>query len=241
MGSREVEGGQGKVLVDAIKEHTHDGGHIDHVVFSSVVDADKTSDAVGHFKSKLDIEKYLKTQMGLSCSILRPAAFYDNFDDAANFNPLTKGVAKSLWPPTLKVKYIATRDVGKAAAAMLADPLPWRGRTLDCATEELTGEEVASVLSKVSGVDCEYEQLPMWLIGVFMSDLSAMVDHFEKKGYSARSQLDLSKFLELVPDAWTAQQYFESKGKWSVPLGERFKKGPDYAPSSGEFGGSFDY
>ena len=92
-----------------------------------------------------------------------------------------------------------------------------------------------------TGARLRYEQLPMWLIGVFMSDLSAMVDHFEKKGYSARSQLDLSKFLELVPDAWTAQQYFESKGKWSVPLGERFKKGPDYAPSSGEFGGSFDY
>ena len=52
MGSRETEGSSGKIIVDAIKAY----GGVQHVVYSSVADADKAPDAVGHFKSKLDVE-----------------------------------------------------------------------------------------------------------------------------------------------------------------------------------------
>ena len=70
MGSREVEGAAGKIIVDAIKAK----GGVQHVVYSSVANADVAPDAVGHFKSKLDVEDHLKAS-GLNYSILRPVAF----------------------------------------------------------------------------------------------------------------------------------------------------------------------
>ena len=70
MGSREVEGSSGKIIVDAIKQK----GGVQHVVYSSVANADVAPDAVGHFKSKLDVEDHLKAS-GLNYSILRPVAF----------------------------------------------------------------------------------------------------------------------------------------------------------------------
>jgi uncharacterized protein YbjT (DUF2867 family) len=61
MGSRDVEGSAGKIIVDAIKEK----GGVQHVVYSSVANADVAPDAVGHFKSKLDVED------GVEIKILR--------------------------------------------------------------------------------------------------------------------------------------------------------------------------
>ena len=87
MGSREVEGSAGKIIVDAIKAK----GGVQHVVYSSVANADVAPDAVGHFKSKLDVEDHLKAS-GLNYSILRPVAFFENYDDPANFNALEKGL-----------------------------------------------------------------------------------------------------------------------------------------------------
>ena len=73
MGSREVEGSSGKIIVDAIKAK----GGVQHVVYSSVACADVAPDAVGHFKSKLDVENHLKAS-GLNFSILRPVAFFES-------------------------------------------------------------------------------------------------------------------------------------------------------------------
>ena len=65
---------------DAIKAK----GGVQHVVYSSVANADVAPDAVGHFKSKLDVEDHLKAS-GLNYSILRPVAFFENYDDLNYF------------------------------------------------------------------------------------------------------------------------------------------------------------
>ena len=65
---------------------------------------------VHHFHAKGAIESYFKAS-GLPGSILRPVAFFENFDDAANYNPLTRGQLKFLTlDPTFLV---STFDVGK--------------------------------------------------------------------------------------------------------------------------------
>mgnify|MGYP003308856434 CR=1 FL=1 len=65
MGSREVEGAAGKIIVDAIKAK----GGVQHVVYSSVACADVAPDAVGHFKSKLDVEEVSKLAVGSSAKM----------------------------------------------------------------------------------------------------------------------------------------------------------------------------
>jgi uncharacterized protein YbjT (DUF2867 family) len=90
---RSVEAMHGNVIIDACVNV----GGIEHVVFSSVAHCDKCPDAVEHFKSKLEVEQHLYAS-GLPFSILRPVAFFENFDDPANYNPLKEGSVKSLCP-----------------------------------------------------------------------------------------------------------------------------------------------
>ena len=214
MGSREVEGSSGKIIVDAIKAK----GGVQHVVYSSVANADVAPDAVGHFKSKLDVEDHLKAS-GLNYSILRPVAFFENYDDPANFNALKKGSVKGLWQADLKVKHVACRDIGKAAAVMLANPSKWRGKTLDCASDDLTGDDVAAALTEVSGVECTYGvAVPRFIMRCVMKDLNAMVEFFETTGYDS----DLAAFRAVVPDAQDCKAWFAAKGAWAngVKFGE---------------------
>ena len=94
----------------------------------SVADAELFDEHVKHLHAKLGLEKYLRGS-GVPFSILRPCAFFENLDDAANWNPLKKGVVKFL--SLQDCKYCATYDIGRAAAIQLKNPQQWLGKTLD--------------------------------------------------------------------------------------------------------------
>uniref|UniRef100_A0A7S1HRZ5 NmrA-like domain-containing protein n=1 Tax=Eutreptiella gymnastica TaxID=73025 RepID=A0A7S1HRZ5_9EUGL len=211
-GKKDKEIFHGTVFIDACKV-----AGVEHVVFSSVADCDACPQNVQHFKSKLAIEDYIKSS-GLSYSILRPVAFFENLDDPANWNPLKKGSVKCLWPATLKVKMVACVDIAKAAKEMLASPAEWQGKTLDCAACNASGHDLANSLSEVSGVKCSYKKavpgLAMWL---FMRDLYNMVAFFMGPGYSS----SIEDFKKVVPDAMGPKDWFKAKGVWSN--GEAFK------------------
>lgn len=211
MASRATEARNGKFIVEACKK-----AGVKFVCFSSVADADKCPETVGHFKSKLEIEEALKAS-GMAYSILRPVAFIDNFDDAANWNPLKKGSVKSLWGPELKVKLVACSDIGKAGAIMLSDTKKWNGKTLDCASCEVDGNQVARQLSEASGTECKYAvALPRWVMWLFMNDLHHMVKFFEDTGYSS----SIDDFKKVVAGAVDPKGWFIAKGQWAD--GEKF-------------------
>src|SRR5205814_8368667 len=67
---REVQ--QGKNLADAAKK-----AGVEHFVYSSVGGAERNS-GIDHFESKWEVEKYIR-KLGLPATILRPAAFMENY------------------------------------------------------------------------------------------------------------------------------------------------------------------
>ena len=120
----DTEEAHGKHAVDAAK-----AAGVQHTIFVSVADAEKFPRACTHLLAKPRIEAYLRAS-GIPHSILRPGAFFENFDDAANFNPLNKG--KLFFLMTEKAKFCATYDIGRAAA------VPWwhaQGRVARCHDE----------------------------------------------------------------------------------------------------------
>lgn len=96
----ETEISHGRNAIDAAK-----AAKIEHFIFVSVADAEGFNEQVSHIKTKLVIEEYLR-QSGIPFSILRPTAFFENLDDAKNWNPLKKGRLKFL--STQKCKYCST-------------------------------------------------------------------------------------------------------------------------------------
>jgi uncharacterized protein YbjT (DUF2867 family) len=221
--TRRAEADHGRSVIDAIwRARNENGIPIEHVVYSSVGDADNVPETVHHFRSKADVEEYMSSKFdaessGITWSVLRPVAFFDNVDDVANYNPLKKGSIKFLTHPDCRVKFISCEDIGKGAATLLTNPMEYAGKIVDAAGGEHSGTELAEELTMASGARCGYSiAVPRFFLWLFMGDLYHMTKWFEDVGYSA----DIDKFKSIVPDAQDAKAYFEAKGQWAD--GEKF-------------------
>ncbi|MBS7805954.1 NmrA family NAD(P)-binding protein [Rhizobiales bacterium TNE-4] len=201
-GDREIQ--HGNNAIDAAKKKG-----VDHFIFVSVVDAEYFNDHVRHIKTKLVIEDYLR-QSGLPYSILRPAAFFENFDDPRNWNPLKKGAVKFL--SEKKIKYCSTYDIGRAAAIMFKNPQIWLGKTLDVISWEGTLSDVAKALEKVGGVPVKARlAMPLLLRRILLKDLHNMFLYFESGGPKGTPD----EFKKVLANALSAEDWFRFHGRYS--------------------------
>lgn len=128
--------------------------HVKHFLYSSALGTDLHS-GVPHMDSKLTIERHIK-QLGLPFTILRPSSLYENF----LIPQVKKGILKGkLVQPTNRntiLQYVASDDIGKAAAKIFENNEMYMGRTIPLATEQLSTLEVAQIFSEVLGKTVEY-------------------------------------------------------------------------------------
>jgi uncharacterized protein YbjT (DUF2867 family) len=201
----DLEFRQGRGAIDAAK-----AAAVDHLIFMSVADAEFFDEHVNHLKAKLALEKYLH-ESGAPYSILRPCAFFENFDDPANYNPLKKGVVKLI--TELDCKFCATYDIGRAAAIQFRSPQEWMGKTLDVIGWQGNLSQVAEALSKVSGITVKAKlAMPKFLRKLFLKDLHHMFLYYEdEKGPRGTPQ----EFKKVLPDAMSAEDWFRFHGKYS--------------------------
>lgn len=82
-GSNAKEIQQGKDIIDTCIDN-----NVEHFVFCSIGELEHFNEKTHHVKSKIKIEKYLKSIDQLPYSILHPYAFFENFDDKANSDHL---------------------------------------------------------------------------------------------------------------------------------------------------------
>lgn len=203
--SADLEFQQGRDAIDAAK-----AARVDHLVFMSVADAESFDEHVKHLHAKVDLEKYLRDS-GVPFSILRPCAFFENLDDAANWNPLKKGIVKFL--SLQDCKYCATYDIGRAAAIQLNNPQQWLGKSLDVIGWQGDLNAVAAALSRVSGVPVKARlAMPIFLRRLLLKDIHHMFLYYEvQKG--PRGTPD--EFKKILPDALTAEDWFRFHGRYA--------------------------
>lgn len=196
---------QGKDAVDAAK-----AARIDHLIFMSVADAQFFNKHVKHLKAKVALEKYVQ-ESGVPYSILRPCAFFENFDDPANWNPLKKGVVTFLTEQDCK--YCATYDIGRAAAIQFKNPQEWLGKKLDVIGWQGNLAQVADALSKVSGIPVKAKlAMPKFFRKLFFKDLHHMFLYYEdEKGPRGTPE----EFKKVLPGAMSAEDWFRFHGKYS--------------------------
>lgn len=203
--SAELEFEQGRAAIDAAR-----AAGVTHLIFMSVADAELFDHHVKHLHAKVALETYLR-ESGVPFSILRPCAFFENLDDAANWNPLKKGVVKFL--SLQDCKYCATYDIGRAAVIQLKDPQTWLGKTLDVIGWQGDLLQVAAALSKVSGVPVKAKlAMPLFLRRLFLNDLHHMFLYYEvQKGPRGTPEA----FKKILPDALSAEDWFRFHGQYS--------------------------
>jgi len=213
---REFE--QGKTMIEAAK-----AAQVEHLIFISVVDADRfplvgkaTPDPswpseCHHIKAKRQVEEYLiQNSSNITYSILRPCAFFENLDDAANYNPLKRGAVKFLM--TENIKWCSTFDIGRAAAVQFKNSSEWNKKILDVVSWEGSLADVAAALEKVGGVKVNHGlAMPIFARKMFLSDLHHMCLYFANGNPAGRPD----DFKKVVPGAFTAEDWFRWYNKYA--------------------------
>ena len=201
--SAEAEYQQGVHAVDSAK-----AAGCSHVIFISVADCEKFPQACTHILAKTRVEGYLK-ESGITYSILGPGTFFENFDDAANYNPLKKGALSFLM--TESAKYCATFDIGRAAAVQFKAPKQWKGKKLDVIGWVGDLAAAAKALEKVGGFPVKAGlAMPLFARRLFLADLDAMCNFFVSPGIRSNPS-DLKKH---VPDALDAEGWFRHHNRY---------------------------
>ncbi|KAH7154314.1 hypothetical protein DER46DRAFT_638279 [Fusarium sp. MPI-SDFR-AT-0072] len=201
---------QGKGLIDeSIK------AGIKHFVYSSVDrggDEKSWKDAtvVPHFKTKHEIEHYLRDSTAngkspMNWTILRPTAFMENLEPG-----FATKVFLTMIRDTLKNKplqWTATEDIGFFAAEAFTDPQAWGKQAISLAGDELTFAQLSEAFEHATGGPAG---TTFGLLGKALkhgvAELGIMVNWFRDEGYGA----DLAKVRQLNPGAKTMEQWVKT-------------------------------
>jgi len=183
-----------------------------HLVFTSVGSANRQT-GIPHFDSKYEVEKHI-AKVGVRATILAPVSFMENLYFIKD--QLTKGIYAAALPPTRELAQVAVTDIGAVAVRVLEDAGRFTGKRFDLAGDELTGNDAMAILSRVTGRNFTYYQVPLDVVRQRMGeDAVKMYEWFDRVGFA----VDRAALRREFPDV--DFQDFESWAKtqdWNALL-----------------------
>jgi uncharacterized protein YbjT (DUF2867 family) len=203
---------QGKAVADVAK-----AAGVGHLVYSSVGAAHRGM-GQKHFESKWIIEQYIHA-LEIPYTILRPAAFYENFNWERAF--ILNGAFNALGlRPEKEQQLIAVEDVAAFVALAFASPERYFGKTIELAGDALTESQIAKAFAKVIGRPVKLA-LPAGGRGRRSDEeMAAMFNFFNGEAYAA----DIPALRKLHPGLLTLEQYLRKNG-WEnqqpIPIPEK--------------------
>ncbi|MFE3824035.1 NmrA/HSCARG family protein [Streptomyces sp. NPDC059092] len=152
---------QGVNLIEGAK-----AAGVEQFVHTSVSGAGQHTEAPGWAEGRwAAMEPYYTTKSGLQdrvreagfahWTLIKPGFFMDNFLPSMAFL-FPRGVAGglvSVVKPGTRLSLVAVGDIGRAAAAAVAEPERFDGVELELASDYLTMTDIAAVLSRVLGTE----------------------------------------------------------------------------------------
>jgi uncharacterized protein YbjT (DUF2867 family) len=183
-----------------------------HLVFTSAGSANRQT-GIPHFDSKYEVEEHI-ANIGVRATVLAPVYFMENLHFGKE--QLAKGIYATPLPPTRQLAQVAVADIGAVAVRLLEDPGRFAGKRFDLGSDDLTGNDVLAILSRVTGRPFIYFQVPLDVIRQRMGEDGAkMYEWFDRVGFT----VDRAALRREFPDV--AFHDFESWAKaqdWNTLL-----------------------
>jgi uncharacterized protein YbjT (DUF2867 family) len=174
-GGTDAETRQGIAAADAAKAAGV------HLVVTSVGSANRQT-GVRHFDSKYEVEKHI-AKAGVRATILAPVYFMENLYFGKE--QLAKGIYAAALPPSRTLAQVAVADIGAVAVGVLEDAGRFTGKRFDLASDELTGNDVVGILSRLTGRPFAYHQVPVDVVRERMGeDGGRMYEWLDRVGYT---------------------------------------------------------
>ena len=162
---------RGKLMADIAKEN-----NIDNIVYSSVANADKNT-GIPHFESKYKVEQHIKN-LGIPYTIIGPAFFMENLLGSG----LEQGQLSLPLSPSTILQQSALENIAEFTALVLERRKPFLGKRIDIASDEVTGEQAAKILSNELGQRIRYVPVPLEQVYQANQDMARMYDWYENGG-----------------------------------------------------------
>jgi uncharacterized protein YbjT (DUF2867 family) len=190
---------QGKNVADAAQ-----AAGAQHLVYSSVGAAHRGM-GQKHFESKWIIEQYIQS-LHISYTILRPVAFFENFNWERP--AISNGTFNALGlRPEKDRQLIAVEDIAVFAALAFENPGEYLGKTIELAGDALTESQIADRFARVIGRPVKLT-LPSGAGRRSEEEMKAMFNFFNGEAYDA----DIAALRKLHPGLLTLEQYLRKNG-----------------------------
>lgn len=153
-----------------------------HFVYCSAGGVDRHS-RVPHFESKCAIEQHIKA-LGLAATILRPAAFMENFTTFV-FRTTMLSMMKSYLAVNQPMQLVSVRDVGWFAAEAFERPAHFVGRALEIAGDAVTAQAATRTLRHAGLRPAIMFTIPHGLRRRLPEDFRLMFEWIAREGFRA--------------------------------------------------------
>jgi uncharacterized protein YbjT (DUF2867 family) len=155
-----------------------------HLLYSSVGGAERNS-GITHWETKWEVENYIR-KLGLPVTVLRPAAFMENYYIAAVEIGILKGKLSDPIRGDKAFQTIAAANIGAFGALAFDRPNDFIGLELEIAGSELTNIQAAEVFSRVLGKRVKFKKLPLPIVRLVLgNELYQMFRWFNEAGFQA--------------------------------------------------------
>src|SRR6476660_1359770 len=170
----EGETRRGKLMADIAKEK-----NVKHLVYSSVANADRNT-GIPHFESKYKVEQHIQN-LGIPYTIIGPTFFMENLLTYLKPGLQQGQLALPLSPSTI-LQQIALENIAEFSTLVLEHRNSFLGKRIDIASDELTEEQAAKILSDELGRNIKYVQVPLEQIRQASEDIALMYEWYERVG-----------------------------------------------------------
>jgi uncharacterized protein YbjT (DUF2867 family) len=204
---REVQ--QGKNMADVAKR-----AGVEHLVYSSVGGAERNS-RIDHWESKWEVEKHIR-KLGLPATMLRPAAFMENYYIDQVEIAILKGKLVDPIRADKPYQTIAADDIGAFAALTFARPKDFIGAEI-----EIAGSELTEVFSRVLNKRVKFQKLPMPLVRLLLGkEFYQMFRWFNAEGFMANIPELRRKYSEVhlhTLEEWLRMEGWHKRARHLTP------------------------
>nr|ASA49576.1 NmrA family protein [Actinoallomurus sp.] len=203
----EVEERQALAVIDASV-----AAGVPHIVYTSAAAADRGI-GISWFDSKHRVEKAV-AKLDTRWTILAPAVFMDVVKQSHSLAALRNGMLVMALPPDRPLQYVDFDDIGAFAAKAIENPEAFHGWRFELASDELTGPELARILSDASGRSIAYSEVSVEQLASYGGEeLGKMFDWFTKVGFG----IDIARLHADHPEIpWHSFAAWAGAQSWDV-------------------------
>ncbi len=180
---------------------------VTHFVYSSGGAVSDKPTGLGHFDSKMCIEKHIRG-LPLQWTILRPVTFIDMLT-MPGFG-LAQGQFNFLMHPDQSIQLLAVEDIGKFVEPIFSHTARFAGETIEIASDAVTGSELGELFSQTANRPIRYARFSAQTLAAspFLAKLTALFDEGPLAGHA-----DLEALRQIHPNMLSIRQWLSGTGK----------------------------